>query len=64
MLCQCLSFRLNQNPLHWYGIKKKFEQVYIIREAHNANNMYSQLFLRRTPLGPALAVRLREMSVL
>ena len=25
---------------------------------------YSQLSLRRTPLGPALAVRLREMSVL
>ena len=25
---------------------------------------YSQLFLRRTPLGHALAVRLREMSVL
>ena len=27
-------------------------------------NVYSQLSLRRTPLGPALAVRLREMSVL
>ena len=26
--------------------------------------LYSQLSLRRTPLGPALAVRLREMSVL
>ena len=25
---------------------------------------YSQLSLRGTPLGPALAVRLREMSVL
>ena len=25
---------------------------------------YSQLSLRRTPLGPALAVRLREVSVL
>ena len=62
-----LMFILQTKPkpiTHWYGIKKKFEQVYIIREAHNANNMYSQLFLRRTPLGPALAVRLREMSVL
>ena len=26
--------------------------------------VYSQLSLRRTPLGPALSVRLREMSVL
>ena len=26
--------------------------------------VYSQLSLRRTPLGPALAVRLRELSVL
>ena len=28
------------------------------------NGLYNQLSLRRTPLGPALAVRLREMSVL
>ena len=27
-------------------------------------NEYSQLSLRRTPLGPALSVRLREVSVL
>ena len=26
--------------------------------------IYSQLFLRRTPLGPVLSVHLREMSVL
>ena len=30
----------------------------------NYIGQYSQLSLRRTPLGPALAVRLREMSVL
>ena len=33
-------------------------------EKNPGQYMYSQLSLRRTPLGPALAVRLREMSVL
>ena len=33
-------------------------------EKNPTHYMYSQLSLRRTPLGPALAVRLREMSVL
>ena len=28
------------------------------------NKLYSQLPLRRTPLGPAVSVHLREMSVL
>ena len=28
------------------------------------DSVYSQLFLRRTPWGPAVCVRLREMSVL
>ena len=32
--------------------------------AANYERLYSQLSLRRTPLGPALAVRLKEMSVL
>ena len=32
--------------------------------AHIATVYYSQLFLSRTPLGPVLSVRLREMSVL
>ena len=39
----------------------------LIREMKTINfavYMYSQLSLRRTPLGPALAVCLREMSVL
>ena len=44
---------LNRRTATW----NLFVNCYIIK-------VYSQLFLRRTPLEPAIAVRLREMSVL
>ena len=43
-----------KNDIFWSEIGSGFERT----------PRYSQLPLRRTPLGPALAVRLREMSVL
>ena len=45
----------------------KYTQVYLSTEEqfhYIIVQKYSQLALRRTPLGPALSVRFREVSVL
>ena len=44
--------------------RKKLFLLLLILTSTKINSVYSQLSPRRTPLGPALSVRLREMSVL
>ena len=46
--------------MHSYLTEKKIKQII----QATLVGKYSQLSLRRTPLGPALSVRLREVSVL
>ena len=43
---------------------RDFKGLLIISIGFSCQREYSQLPLRRTPLGPAVSVRLREMSVL
>ena len=45
-------------------IHASFTDVFHMHSTYHFHEVYSQLPLSRTPLGPVLSVRLREMSVL
>ena len=49
----------NQSPKGALG-----DQYYPVHSGSACNTRYSELSQRRTPLGPALSVRLRVMSIL
>ena len=51
----CIGQQFSGDNIMWYEMGKQNIQ---------AKKVYSQLSLRQTPLGPALSVRLREVSIL
>ena len=56
--------KAEDTQITWLTSRSEAERKQAPQSEANVCRKYSQLPLRRTPLGPAISVRLREMSVL
>ena len=56
--------KAEDTQITWLASRSEAERKQAPQSEANVCRKYSQLPLRRTPLGPAISVRLRDMSVL
>ena len=56
--------KAEDTQITWLASRSEAEHKQAPQSEANVCRKYSQLPLRRTPLGPAVDIRLREMSVL